>query len=264
MELSALRIAAKKILEYFIPHAIKQKFLQEYYFHIVKNFRQEKEKDLFLCGRLIKKGDIVVDIGANIGIYTKLFSEYVGPKGLVHSFEPIHDTFLTLNHVAKRLGLVNVQRYQMAISNESGRKKMYFPLDYAGLPSVYEPTLIEPSGRAKKTEVVAAQTLDNALNNCADRISFIKCDVEGHEKSVIEGARRTISKSQPALLIEVRCQPESLIEIMKPIKYTAFWFAGKSIWEITKARPSKYENIFYFTQKHVHELSRQGLEINLA
>jgi len=262
MKVSVLRIAGKKTLEYLVPHSLRQIFRREHYFRVVKNFPEENERDLFLCSRIIRKGDAVVDIGANVGVYTKFFAKDVGHEGLVFSFEPIRDTFLVLIFIVKRLGLKNVRCHQTAISRENGIKKMFIPLDSAGSPNIYEAAFLTPGMLSKRAELVRSQRLDDALKDYVGKISFIKCDVEGHEKSVLEGAKKIINKYQPALLVEAKCRPECLSDILKPIKYKTFWSDGKSLWEITRRRPSPYENIFFLTHEHLRQLSRRGVEIN--
>lgn len=262
MKVSVLRITAKKALEYFVPQDLRYIFRREYYFRVVKKFCEENERDLFLCSRIIEKGDTVVDIGANVGVYTKFFAGYVGQDGLVLSFEPIRDTFLILIYIVKRLGLTNVRCHQTAVSRENGIKTMFVPLDKVGLANFYEAAFLTPGILSKRAELVRSQRLDDALNNYPGRISFIKCDVEGHEKSVIEGAQKTIKKYQPALLVEANFHPECLLKIMKRHKYSAFWSDGKSLWRITKRRPSPRANMFFLTREHLRHLLRRGVEIN--
>jgi FkbM family methyltransferase len=257
------RIPAKIVLNYFVPSAIKKRILEAHYFRIVSDFGLEKEKELFVCSKLIHEGDTVIDIGANIGIYTKFFSQFVGARGSVFSFEPVGNTFKIFDYITRRLGLNNVYREQAAISNENGIKRIYLPLESAGLPNIYKATLNERvGGLARKTEFVIAKTLDSFFGDYSSKITFIKYDIEGHERYAVEGARRIIKKFEPAMLIEVKCQPATLLTLIKPARYALFYLDGESLVAIKKGRPAKAENIFFLTQKHLHELERKGIIIN--
>lgn len=71
----------------------------------------------------IKKGDIVFDIGANAGIYTLLFSEYVGRDGKVHAFEPLPDNLAYLwRHVGINR-LQNVSIHALAVASRAGKAR---------------------------------------------------------------------------------------------------------------------------------------------
>ena len=68
-------------------------------------------------------GAVVVDAGANIGIYSQFLSRCVGPTGLVHSFEPSPDNFKRLRAAADKLS--NVRLSQAAVGERSGKSKLY-------------------------------------------------------------------------------------------------------------------------------------------
>ena len=76
-----------------------------------------------LLREILFPGAVVVDAGANIGIYSQFLSRCVGPTGLVHSFEPSPDNFKRLCAAADKL--LNVRLSQAAVGERSGESKLY-------------------------------------------------------------------------------------------------------------------------------------------
>src|SRR5947207_9912622 len=76
-----------------------------------------------LLRRTLSPGDVAVDVGANIGIYTQLLSRWIGPTGLVHSFEPSPENFRRLQSATRKL--VNVRLCRAAVGERSGVTKLY-------------------------------------------------------------------------------------------------------------------------------------------
>jgi hypothetical protein len=73
----------------------------------------------------IKKGDVVLDIGANIGYYTLIFAKLVGEEGKVFAFEPEPTNFSLLEKNVEINGYKNVVLIQKAVSNETGKIRLY-------------------------------------------------------------------------------------------------------------------------------------------
>jgi FkbM family methyltransferase len=150
--------------------------------------------------RLINKGDTVLDIGANFGVFTKLFSELVGPQGSVLAFEPIPQTFRTLAAGVKRYHLGNVRVLNKALSDTVGTVQMFVP-QYADVPgeNLYEASIVSDS-QSRNTLTIDSVSIDSLQ---LPRVDFVKIDVEGHELNVLQGARRTLEQHHPTLMVEV-------------------------------------------------------------
>lgn len=81
--------------------------------------------------KVLYSGETVLDIGANFGVYTKLFSQVVGTEGSVIVFEPVPQTFRTLSAGIERYQLKNVQAINKAVTDRVGTTRMTVPM-YAG------------------------------------------------------------------------------------------------------------------------------------
>jgi FkbM family methyltransferase len=166
------------------------------------------EPDALRCRELIKPGDRVVDVGANIGAYTRLMSEWIGPEGLVHSYEPIPETFSCLHNNVKKCGVDNVIVHNAAVSTQAGEFKMRIPRH-----NFYRATLSSEGDIPVKTSALMKNFLRRPV--CP---SF-KCDAEGHEREVIKGAPKLIQRDHPVWLIET--WNEDVIRRMQELGYKA-------------------------------------------
>lgn len=156
------------------------------------------ERDLL--GRLIPEGAVALDIGANIGVYTRIISRAVGPRGRVHAFEPMPSTYMMLAHNVSRFDYHNVVTYNAAVAERSGVADMVLPPK--GLRSIYWAHLRYDANSAGQTVRVQALALDD-IAEALPRLDFVKCDAEGAELLVLRGAEQLLARRRPTLLLEV-------------------------------------------------------------
>ena len=150
--------------------------------------------------RVIRKDDTVLDIGANFGVFTKLFSQLVGPQGSVIAFEPVPLTFRTLAAGVKRYRRSNVQTMNKAVSDHVGPVFMVVPQYEESLgDNLYQASIVH-SAEAPETFSIEAITIDSLR---LPRVDFMKIDVEGHELEVLHGSRQTLERHHPTLMVEV-------------------------------------------------------------
>lgn len=147
----------------------------------------------------IKKGDIVVDVGANIGFHTLLFADKVGPEGKVYTFEPDPISYKILLQNIQANHFKNIIAKPLAISNKKIKLDLYKSKNNYGDNRVYASDI--PSAKLK----VQADSLDNLLKMFfygAQRVTLLKIDTQGFEPFVIEGAKKLIKKHKPILFFE--------------------------------------------------------------
>jgi FkbM family methyltransferase len=123
----------------------------------------EKEPELKIISYLVKPGDIAIDIGANVGLYTKILSELVGPDGRVYSIEPFPSTFEILCYNIKKLHLDNVEPINVAVSDSESIVTMVLPCNSSGAETHYRAFIVTNSVEKNKTEAtdVQAVTIDS-------------------------------------------------------------------------------------------------------
>jgi FkbM family methyltransferase len=138
-----------------------------------------------LLAETLKPGSVVVDAGANIGIYSQFLSTRVGPDGVVHSFEPHPSNFERLQEAVGDLS--NVRLNKAAVSNESGPAVLYLSetlnVDHRTYPCPDETRVALP---------IRAIKLDDYFKP-DDRVDLIKLDIQGYELHALRGATRLLA-----------------------------------------------------------------------
>ena len=144
-----------------------------------------------LFSRLLKPGDVVVDVGANVGYYTRITSRIVGKDGVVLAVEPMPSALRILE--LNCADLSNVELLRVALSDREGESTFYVRKrgDASSLLS---------DSRAVPIRV-KTKTADDLFMDRA-RIDFIKIDVEGFELEVLRGAQKTLGAHKPVVYFE--------------------------------------------------------------
>jgi FkbM family methyltransferase len=175
--------------------------------------------EIQLLRHYIKLGDIVIDVGANIGTHAIAFANLVGPTGTVHAFEPQRRLFTMLAGNVALNALECVDCHQAAVGDSMGEIVLP-PLPPPDTLFNYSAVSLMQGDKSGYT--VPLVTLDS-LN--LDRCSAIKIDVEGMESMVLAGAKRLIDRCQPVLYVENN-EPESskrIADALGPLNYIAYW-----------------------------------------
>lgn len=158
--------------------------------------------------RYIRPGDVVFDIGANVGLYTRLFAQLVGANGVVHAFEPTSQIFgcLVRNLIAAP---ASMRLNRMGLSQENGALPLF--LGNAGnacFNSFGEPIAagaLESANYAR--ELAWVTTLDAYMRDYAvPQVDLLKIDVEGWEERVLRGGVATLLEHAPVCVLEF-CSP---------------------------------------------------------
>lgn len=136
----------------------------------------------------IQPGDVVWDVGANVGFYTKQFAEIVGAEGRVFAFEPSPEAATKVAGIAAALPAI--QLVQSALSNQPG--KAYFDISSGG-DSVTN-HLTEQAGASESGRVEVAVTTGDTFSAENGVPSIIKIDVEGFELEVLQGMESLLTK----------------------------------------------------------------------
>jgi FkbM family methyltransferase len=172
------------IYRYFF--AYPQNYINLKFIHVFKYILYEYPLPIIIAS-IVKKGDIVIDIGANVGYYTIFFSKLVDKEGKVYAFEPEPRAFLILKNKAKRLKNVILER--KAVGDKNVRIKFYVDKSIAG-SSVYKDTIYSLEACIEVDMI----SLDEYFRNLKDEIALIKMDVQGAEFLVLKGMKNLIKK----------------------------------------------------------------------
>jgi len=175
---------------------------------------------LRVIGRLVHPGDHVLDVGAYRGTYTVALSRLVGPQGRVWAIEAFPPNAMTLTRLM--VGRPNVTVCPWAASAQTGRQTLTVPV-HEGHRLGALATLGDVPVASDSVEI-ESRTVD-ALIEGSDRgrpLTFLRCDVVGHERSVLEGAARTLRTYQPSLFVEIEQRHQA-----PPVNETFNWLRDR-------------------------------------
>jgi FkbM family methyltransferase len=181
-----------------------------------------------LFEQIVRPGDVVIEVGANIGAHTLRLAQLAGPSGRVHAFEPQRIVFQTLCANLALNSITNTHCYLQGVGNMTGELTIP-PLDY-GIPNNFGGLALGPraphgtSATDPGVEVVPLAMLDHVFASLA-RLRLLKIDVEGMERDVLLGGCELILRTRPVLYVE-NDRPdrsESLVASMRGLGYDLYW-----------------------------------------
>ncbi len=153
--------------------------------------------------RIIRPGDLVVDVGAHEGLHTMLFSSLVGPSGHVHAFEP--NPALTPCLRRTIAASPNITLHECALGASAGELPFYIPDGHDSMASLadWTPAVRRGVGPRRVLRVPTVRLDDIQLGGSrgARPPQLLKVDVEGAELLVFQGARRLLDQVNAPIVI---------------------------------------------------------------
>lgn len=232
----SIRSLLKPLIFTLTPDLLLQRILRVYYLRTLKMFHESREIDFKVLRYLVAPGATVLDVGANIGIYTAFLSKLVGGQGSVYSVEPVPLTFDLLSNNVKKMGLSNVSVLNYALSGDDRAGIMEIPKDdNSKNEDFYQARIVDEAEQdsSLRSYKVNIRSLDSLFLSDLKELSFVKIDVEGFELSVISGAKKVVERFKPAFLIEISSDPDcpgsdasKIFEELAKEDYRPYWFDG--------------------------------------
>jgi FkbM family methyltransferase len=200
------------------------------------------QPELTLLSLLLQPGDVVIDVGANIGTHTVFVAQKVGPAGRVFAFEPQRIVFQMLCANVALGGHNNVHTVNAGLSRQPGTLL---------LPALtYDQAANYGNVRLSRTndgESTAIMTLDQMP---LERCQLLKIDVEGMELEVLEGGKALIERTKPVVYVENNDPNKSpaLIRHLLELNYHLFWhfsrfYSPANFALVTTSRPDRQKVI---------------------
>jgi FkbM family methyltransferase len=212
------------------------------------SFEQKERK---FVEKYLKPGMCVLNIGANIGLYTLIAANIVGSRGVVHAFEPSRLNFDRLKRNVQLNGFTNVIYNQMAVSNFNGSLALHSDPAYPKLDSHYQTQRVidgrHPEGFI---EFVNCVTLDNywmkICRGVPTKVDIIIMDIEGAELDALKGSNNIFELS-PNLIMMIECT-KNLDEIEALLRKKNFKFLKLNSATMQEEIPIQQGNNFVFCQ----------------
>ena len=203
-------------------------------------FRENYEPLLKYSYKLIKKNDIVLDIGANQGIYSIAFSKLTGPKGKVIAIEPLESMTEILKKNIILNSLNNIKIFQGVVSDNNG----YEFLDSSqGIVSSSIVKKFLDQNMLKIKSIMIDEIIKDYTN-----INFIKLDIERAELKALNGASETLKKFRPILSVELDQYTFDKINIfLKSFGYKPYIFDSVGNLKTIQKAQHLYSNMIFKT-----------------
>jgi FkbM family methyltransferase len=161
--------------------------------------RDRYEPELLAVSRFVRPGTVVLDIGASYGIYTLFLAHFAGEHGEVLAFEP---GLLSYRELERNVALNPALSGRIRLFNTAASDKAELLRLYTAGGSPVTATMGATAGLPFE-EVPARRIAELVPERDHGRVSFIKIDVEGFERTALEGARPIIERSRPTIMFEV-------------------------------------------------------------
>lgn len=154
--------------------------------------------DIFI--KTIQKGDVVIDIGANIGYYTLIAARTVGGNGKVFAFEPDHTNYALLKRNIEINRYKNVIPIKKAVSNANTSAKFFLRED-STVSSLLNDFDKYPSTGSTEVETIILDDFFKDKESIISKIKLIKMDIEGAEMLALLGMSQIIEKNEKLAII---------------------------------------------------------------
>ncbi|MGB9960225.1 MAG: FkbM family methyltransferase [Candidatus Bathyarchaeales archaeon] len=185
---------------------------------IHRNLFQCKIREPYLTAflfssKILKKGDVVLDIGSNIGYYVLIEAGLVGKEGLVYAVEPVEENARWLGANIALNGYKNVKIFNIAFGDYNGKISINIA-EASNLSSVTKNSGV----KYLRKDEVEVRTVDDFL---ADKRNpkLIRMDVEGYEYEILKGMRQTLERVKPlSVFVELHCFMLSKKEIREIVQ----------------------------------------------
>lgn len=193
--------------------------------------------------RLAEQSATIADVGAHVG-YFSMIAALANPAAKVHSFEPVDQVHARLAVNVRSNGAQNVKRYQAGISSEAGWADISVRFSTNLLSTGSSLEQVPDGAELKRIQLL---TLDELFADT--KLDLIKIDVEGHEMSVLKGARQVLKRDRPNVILEalVNAPLDPLLDEFGPLGYECNWIAEAdgSLVPSTEPRPKGTRNLLF-------------------
>jgi len=193
-----------------------------------------------LFATLLRPGDCVVDVGANIGYFSLLASKLVGPSGQVHSFEPSPEALEWLGRNIKLNLVINVVVHAEAASDFCGPTHFY----QASFSNLGLSSFRDIGDLCRDKLIVRSITLDSMMI-AMPKVKLVKIDVEGAEFMVLRGMNELIKRDKPFIileltkdfLVEMGCSDDLVFKCLRDLNYSLYEITGNDLKQIVEPQP---------------------------
>ena len=216
---------------------------------------QHEGKEKAFVAKLLRPGDVFIDVGANIGDYTLLAAKSVGEDGSVYCFEPSKGTYKCLQAMIEENHLSNVRPFPLGLGRRKERLTLYLDKTNYGNNSLSREAAVALGGAVRESYDIDIDTLDSiwlrhGIKGRHPRL--LKIDVQGAEAEVLAGAAGILEnlscdvlfELQPSSLVAFGCDPLAMLQEIAA--------QGRILFRLDGSNPIKEppEQILSYAERH--------------
>lgn len=186
--------------------------------------KDERFKYHYMVKKVIEPNFNIIDIGANLGYFSKTFARLI-PNGKLISIEPVPQFYKVLSYFLKPYE--NATVFNVALGDTEGSITMVLPksngMIRTGLPHIAESEEEKSQHATQEVAIVKGTELFKDLT----ALDYIKCDIEGYELTVFEEIKPILEKFQPFVQIEISSKNmDAMLALFSSLGYTQFGIAN--------------------------------------
>lgn len=220
------------------------------------NFGNYEHEEMEMILKLLKKDNVIIDIGGNIGWYAVNLG-LKRPDSIIYTFEPIPKTYEYLQKNIQLNNLKNVTPNNFGFSEKDDTLTFYYYPEGSGNASMANLTKKESVLKIK----CKVTTLDSFIEKNKIKVDFIKCDVEGAELFVFNGAKKVLQNQKPIVFTEMlrkwaaeyKYHPNQIIDLFLSFGYSCFTIRDKNLKKFGKMDENTIETNYIFLHNEKHE-----------
>jgi FkbM family methyltransferase len=238
-------------------------------FHILYSINFLKKNSLYkyhyFDKNLIQKGFYIIDMGANLGYYTVLFSKWTGNTGKVFAIEPVSVFCDTLKWATRNYK--NIQLFNYALGQNDEEVTLVTPGNFGylrtGLPHV-----INESDLENKYEFTFNAKMKRAsiLFENIPKLDFIKCDIEGYEEIVLPEMRNLLIKFKPVIQLETWGEHKPKVEnFLLNLGYEIFDIENNILKPVDQLNNNQFGDLLFIHKENnlrIEQLKKNALCLN--
>ena len=238
-------------IEMFIPPEDKRVAPIE-----IMNFGKYEPNETIVMNLISSDAKHIFDIGANIGYYSIYFAKRY-PNSIVHSFEPVKTnySYLKQNILANEVES-QVLTYNLALSDSIGDTDFFIPPNNGANASMIN---VSNDVNSKK-EITKMSTLDQFCKDQNIKPNFIKCDTEGSELLVFQGAKKILLIDKPVIFSELLRKwskpfgyhPNEMITFFNKLGYLCFGIGENKVRHMEEVTEDTVETNYVFLHSNAH------------
>jgi FkbM family methyltransferase len=229
----------------------------------ILNFGSYEKGEAEVMLSLIKPGDTVFDIGANIGWYSLTIAKHF-PTALIYAFEPMTPTFALMQRNLDANRVTSVTAFNLGFSDRAETLTFFYDPDHSSKTSAADLT-----GGAHRVQAHVQRLDDLVAEKNVRKVDFIKCDVEGAEILVYRGGIETLKRDHPIVFSEMLRKwsakfgyhPNDIIALFADLGYQCSAVSGNRLTPISSVTEETTETNFAFLHTVDHQAQIKAISL---